>query len=249
MPDFDAGLITLVVLALTAGGLVKGVVGIGLPIVTIAILSNFLPLPLVLGLVVVPIALTNLWQAVQSGNLLVPLKRFWPMTACLLVFVWLSAHLVVELDPRVLYAVLGLVVIFFAASDFIHPSGRVPPKAEIWAGPLAGTLGGILGGVSTIWGPPMTIYFVLLRLTKEEFVQAVGLVWFAGSIPLVAAFVDNGLLNGETVWLSLGACLPAMVGLGLGQWVRQRIHQALFRKALLLMLFVIGLNLLRRAVF
>ena len=44
-------------------------------------------------------------------------------------------------------------------------------------------------------------------------------------------------------------CLPAMAGLGLGQWVRQRIDQALFRKALLFMLFVIGLNLLRRAVF
>ncbi len=249
MSEFDTGTIVLVVFALIAGGIVKGVVGIGLPIVTIAILSSFLPLPLVLTLILVPIAVTNLWQAVQTGNLLVPLRRFWPMTACLLIFVWVSAHLVVELDPRVLYAVLGLVVIFFSLSDFIHPPGRLPPSAEIWAGPLAGTLGGLLGGLSTIWGPPMTIYFMLLRLSKEEFVQAVGLVWFAGSIPLVLAFVDNGLLNGETVWLSLGACPPAMVGLGLGQWVRKRIDQALFRKALLFVLFVIGLNLLRRAIF
>ena len=95
----------------------------------------------------------------------------------------------------------------------------------------------------------MTIYFVLLRLSKEEFVQAVGLVWFAGSIPLLAAYIDNGLLNEETAWLSVGACLPAFIGLGLGQWVRKRIDQALFRKALLVMLFVVGLNLLRRAVF
>lgn len=249
MFGFESDSIVLIAATLFFGGLVKGIIGIGLPIVTIVILSNFLPLHSVLALIVVPLVMTNLWQAVATGNLLQPLRRFWPMTLCLLVFVWASAQLVVELDPRTLYGVLGLVVILFSVSDLIHPTWQLPRSAEVWAGPLAGALGGILGGVSTIWGPPMTIYMVLLRLPKEEFVRTVGLVWFAGSIPLLLAFIDNGLLDGETIWLSASACIPAFAGLALGQRIRQGINQERFRKFLLVGLFVIGLNLLRRAIF
>ncbi len=47
--------------ALIIGGVVKGVVGLGLPIITLGILLNFLPPLTVLGLLVVPILITNLW--------------------------------------------------------------------------------------------------------------------------------------------------------------------------------------------
>ena len=64
---------------LAIGGVVKGTIGVGLPVVVIAVLSNFLPVPLVLALVTVPILLTNLWQVMEAGKPMVPLRRFWPM--------------------------------------------------------------------------------------------------------------------------------------------------------------------------
>ena len=100
---------------------------------------------------------------------------------------------------------------------------------------------------------------------------AIGYDWLYDDIPpadrqtIRQAMVEMGLEEGMKVyrskgWWSVGdnnwnqVCnggmiLGALAGLGLGQWVRQRIDQALFRKALLFMLFVIGLNLLRRAAF
>ena len=109
--------------------------------------------------------------------------------------------------------------------------------------------GGLLGGVSTIWGPPMTMYFVMLRLSKDMFVRTIGLVWFAGSIPLVLAYVENGILTAEVAPLSLLACVPGLAGMWVGQKIRGRVDQETFRKALLITLFVMGLNLIRRAVF
>lgn len=217
--------------------------------VAIAILSNFLPAPLVLAIVTLPILLTNLWQAVAAGNFKVHFVRFWPMILCLLVVIWLSARLVVMLDARVLYGLIGAAVLSFTIASYFRITWNVPPSAERWAGPLAGALGGFLGGVSAIWGPPMMMYFVMLRLPKEAYIQAVGLVWFVAAIPLVIAYVRYGILNAETASLSALACVPGFVGLAAGQLVRKRINQDLFRKLLLLFLFVVGLNLLRRAVF
>ena len=118
--------------------------------------------------------------------------------------------------------------------------------------PISGNfsiLGGFLGGISTMWGPPMVMYFIMIRLPKEAFIRAVGLVWFAGSLPLVLGYIDNGILTARTAQMSALAALPAFAGLWLGQWLRGRIPQETFRKVVLLALFVIGLNLIRRALF
>ncbi len=231
------------------GGIVKGAIGVGLPVVAIAILSNFLPAPLVLAIVTLPILLTNLWQAVAAGNFKVHLARFWPMILCLLVVIWLSARLVVMLEARLLYGLISVAVLSFTIASYFEITWNVPPSAERWAGPVAGVLGGFLGGVSTIWGPPMMIYFVMLRLPKEAYIQAVGLVWFVAAIPLVVAYVRYGILNAETASLSALACVPGFVGLAVGQLVRKHINQELFRKLLLMFLFLVGLNLLRRAIW
>jgi uncharacterized membrane protein YfcA len=245
----DLSIIVIASLSLMLGGFVKGAIGVGLPVVAIAILSNFLPAPLVLAIVTLPILSTNLWQAVDAGNFKVHFERFWPMILCLLVLIWLSARLVVTLDPRVLYGLIGTAVLSFTIASHFQLTWNVPPSAERWAGPLAGALGGFLGGVSTIWGPPMMMYFVMLRLPKEAYIQAVGLVWFIASIPLVIAYVRYGILNAHTAWLSALACVPGFAGLAVGQLARKHINQEIFHKLLLLFLFLVGLNLLRRAIF
>ncbi len=61
--------------------------------------------------------------------------------------------------------------------------------------------------------------------------------------------MDNGILTGEVAPLSLLASVPAFAGMWAGQRIRGRIDQETFRKVLLITLFVIGLNLIRRAVF
>ena len=249
MFGLDPAMLALIAFAMALGGLVKGAIGIGLPIVCVAILSHFLEVPLVLAIVTIPICLTNFWQAVMAGDPLVPIRRFWPMILCLLVTLWLSAKLVVRLDPAVLYGLIGCAVVIFTVTSFVRPSRGMGPSAERWAGPLAGILGGFLGGISTMWGPPMMMYFVMLRLSKEDFIRSVGLVWFAASVPLVAGYVANGILTAESAQLSALACIPAFVGLWLGQWLRRFIDQETFRKVLLLTLFLIGLNLIRRALF
>jgi len=250
MFGLEWSLIAILTGAYVVGGIVKGVVGLGLPMVSIAILLNFLPPLTVLGLVVAPILVTNLWQAARMGNMMQPLRRFWPIIATGLVFLFIGAEMIVILDTDVLFALLGTVLAFFSAVSLASPN--MPPltaKTEKWAGPLAGAMGGLMGGISTIWGPPITMYFVMLKLPKDVFVRSIGFAWFAFSVPLVFAYWRNGIVTGNVVYLSLYACIPGMIGIRIGEVIRERIDQSTFRKVMLVMLMLIGLNLIRRAVF
>ena len=49
-------------------GTVKGLVGLGLPTITIALTSLFLPLPEAIALIALPTIVTNVWQAAVGGN-------------------------------------------------------------------------------------------------------------------------------------------------------------------------------------
>ncbi|MCH7929333.1 MAG: sulfite exporter TauE/SafE family protein [Proteobacteria bacterium] len=249
MFGFEPAMLAIIAAAVLTGGVVKGVTGVGLPIVFIAIMLHFLHPHAVLALAIAPIMVTNLWQAAAAGAMWAPVRRFWPMAVCLLVSLWFSARLVVAMEPDVLFGALGVCVVIFSAASLVRPGRGLTPATERWLGPLAGLAGGFLGGISTIWGPPMMMFFVMLRLPKETFVRTVGFLWFAASIPLLIAYVDIGIVTAETLPGSLFACVPGMIGLWIGARIRRRIDQETFRRVMLVALFLIGLNLIRRAIF
>jgi len=243
----DPFLLAIVALAVLFGGFVKGVVAIGLPIVSIGVLSSVMEAHLALGIIMFPILLTNLWQMLHAGRPLEVVRRFWPTIAIMLICIWVGTRLVTRLPGEWLYGCIGIAVVLFTTLNFFTPNWRLPAQSERWASPLAGTLSGLLGGISTIWGPPLTMLFIMLRLPKEAFIQATGTIWFVASIPLVLGYRHNGILDDSTAVLSFAACLPSFLGLWLGTWVRAKIEPETFRKVLLIVFFLIGLNLIRRA--
>lgn len=250
MLGLDVSILAIAFAAFVAGGIAKGITGIGLPITTIAILVNFLPPTLCIAMVVIPILVTNFWQAVTSQNLMVPVRRFWPTIICFIISLIIGARLVVDLDARVLYAILGVSVLIFSASNLFKPRAQaIRPSTERWLGPLAGVAGGLLGGISTIWGPPLMMFLMSLHLKKDEWVGSVGLIWFAGAVPLTLSFWLNGMLDAQSLPLSAAACLPGMAGILIGEKIRNWINQETFRKVMLLLLVIIGINLIRRALF
>lgn len=245
----DPVTLALIAAVMVAAGFVKGVTGLGLPLVSIGFMSFFLSIRESLGIMILPLMLTNIWQVIDVRGGLSPLKRFWPLLITMLVFLGVGAQLVVMLDSTWLYLAVGVMVSVFTALGLLHPTLRLPPKGEKPVGVGIGALAGICGGMGGIWGPPISMYLIALDLKKNEFIGTVGLVWFLGSIPLCAFYVMNGVLGSNNVYYSLAACVPSFAGLWVGQHIRRRIPQDTFRKVLMATLFVIGLNLIRRAIF
>ena len=62
----------------------------------------------------------------------------------------------------------------------------------------------------------------------------------AGSAALTASLSDHGLLTRSELLMSVLGLFPALAGVAAGGWVRRRISVAVFQKAVLGMLLVIG---------
>ena len=64
---------------------------------------------------------------------------------------------------------------------------------------------------------------------------------------LAASMAQFDLFGGTDFVASLLALIPSFAGLAIGQWLRGYINENLFRKTLAGVLFLIGLNLIRKA--
>lgn len=240
-------LIAAAVLAL--GGFSKGLLGVGLPMVAIPVLSTFMPIRDVVAVIYFPMLATNLWQAFQGGYLTVTIKRFWPMLLVMCVTIWLGTLSLVRLDAATISVLVGIAVAAFAAMSLAKPQFRIPPRWEQPASIGAGVVGGFLGGMALIGGPPVIMVLVALHLKKEEFIGAMGLIYLAMLIPAGVSLTSLGVIESRHVLPGLAALVPVLAALALGQWVRGRVDQERFRKILLGAMVLIGLNLIRRGIF
>ena len=80
----------LLVAVFLLAGFVKGVIGLGLPMVSLGLLTVALDLPTAMALLVVPSFVTNLWQSVAGGNAKIILHRLWPFLVTATVTVWIG---------------------------------------------------------------------------------------------------------------------------------------------------------------
>ena len=90
-------------------------------------------------------------------------------------------------------------------------------------------------------------YLTALGTEKSEQIRVQGVIYGMGAIALLMAHIGSGVMRAETAPFSVALIVPAVIGMWIGGKLHDRIDQAAFRRATLLVLLVAGLNLLRRA--
>jgi uncharacterized protein len=243
----SAPVLLVAALGFFAGGIVKGVTGMGLPLVAVPIVALVLDMKGVLPMMTASFVLTNIWQVAETGSVLRVGIRFWAMLVAIILGTWAGIALIAVADPRLVEAVLGATIILFVASSLSRWQPAVSAAVERWMSPVMGLATGVLGGLTGIFGPPLAIYFVALQLDRESFVGAMGVMLLPASFVFGASLWSHGLLGGEEAVASLLAVIPAVLGLLAGSWIRRRTSVALFRRILLAVLFVIGVKHLASA--
>lgn len=231
-------------------GLVKGMVGFAMPMILISGLGTFLPPEIALGGLLLPTLVTNGMQALRQGvrSAWTSVRRFRVFLLAMLVFLALTAQLVPVIDPHVFLLVLGIPVTGFALIQLLGLKlalAAQDPRIEVAVGSVAGAIGGMSG----VWGPPTVMYLTALGTPKADQMRVQGVIYGLGAVALVAAHLGSGVLRAETAPFSLALIVPAVAGMAVGARLSDRIDQATFRRATLLVLLVAGVNLLRRGLF
>lgn len=237
-----------VALAFFVGGIIKGAVGFGLPMVTVPLLVMIVDVRVGLALMTVVILATNFYQTFEGGLPGTMFRAYWWIFLAMAAGFAVGGALIVRLDPSLLVGFLGVVVAFFAAWSLARPSLALPERLHRPVGLAAGLLGGILGGLTTLFGPTILMYLLALHLPQERFIRLVGAIYLVGGVMLTVTYASTSILSWTLVLLSTICVVPALAGMAGGQWLRERVPQEVVRRITLVVLFLMGVSMVVRNV-
>ncbi|MCE4058227.1 sulfite exporter TauE/SafE family protein [Pseudomonas sp. Au-Pse12] len=234
----------LVIGTFLLAGMVKGVIGLGLPTIAMGLLGLAMAPAQAAALLIIPATLTNLWQLAFGGHLPALLKRLWPMLLAIFVgtaagSLWLGiegGHWVVR--------GLGAALLLYALSGLLLPALRVSAARERWLAPLCGLVTGVITSATGVFVIPAVPYLQALGLNRDPLVQALGLSFTVSTLALAAGLLWRGALGGAELGASVLTLAPALLGMWLGQWLRQRISALLFKRVFFVGLALLGGHLL-----
>lgn len=241
-----AGTLLVVGATFLLAGTVKGVIGLGLPTISLGILTAALGLEPAMALMLGPSFVTNLWQAMAGGHAATVLARTWPFLLTATLAVGIGAAGLPHLGSGLLSALLGLLLVCYAIVGMTRPALTLSPQAARRVWPVAGLLNGIFTGLTGSSVVPGVPYLQALGLPRDQLVQAMGALFAASAAALFLALAVLGRLTLDLNLLSLLAIVPALLGMRLGQSLRQMLSEARFRTLFFQALLVLGAWLVLR---
>jgi len=247
--DFGPDVVLIVLIcsaAIAGGGLIKGTLGVGLPLFAVPVMSLFISSTQAIALVSVPVLVSNIWQVWQEGSLKSSLKRFWPLMLTQAIVTVLAVYWTLSFSVRELNILLACALLFALVLMAFKPSFNIPPEKEATASALVGTVSGLLGGASSLMGPIVISYLMSLKLKRDEFVGCISVIYLNAAWPLYGAMWHFDRMSLDDVGYSFLAIIPMFVGLLTGRKIRHRLSEETFRRALLGFLTVVAVMLLFR---
>ena len=245
MPEFGLPItaIAIILAAFFLAGLVKGVIGGGLPAISVPVMLNAIDPASAASLTFIPVIITNFWLLFHGGRFKEVFHRYWQFLLPLSIGSLLGAQILVSAPAETMALAIGIFVVTLSPLPFIPKCWAISEKTQRWLNPVAASTMGVLGG-ATVMLAPVIVYFVALRIDKELFVASMSAIALSSMTPLFVSLAIHNVLSVNEIFLSGVVLFPALIGMALGIWLRRQVSQRSFQRILFVALLGIGLNLI-----
>ena len=225
---------------------VRGSAGFGGGAVAVPLLALVFPVQVTVAVVTILNMLSSIGQGMLDWRKIV-WKEVWRILPGSLLGVLAGLYLLTLLDPQPLARALGVFVVIYALYVMVF-ADSTPAIAPRWRLAVAGVtsiaagiVGSLFGGAA---GPLYVIYLNAVHLGRDAFRMTITTVMLLQGLARVAGYVKLGLYDSGTLTL-LAAALPMMVaGSVLGAKIVRRFDQALFSRAIGVVLLMSGAALI-----
>jgi uncharacterized membrane protein YfcA len=211
-------------------GFAKGVVGLGLPTISMGLLALVLPPAEAAALLLVPSFVTNVWQMGLNAGLGPIARRLVTMMLGVCLGTWAGAGLLSNAHGGWGIPLLGLALVAYAVTGLMSVRFSVSARTERLLSPLIGSATGLVSAATGVFVIPAVPYLQALGLEREDLVRALGLSFTVSTIALAVNLGSIGALETSLIPLATLALAMAALGLLLGQSVRRRLRPETFRR-------------------
>ena len=237
----------IVSFAFFVAGVVKGVIGIGLPTTAITIMTFFVSPLMALGLNLIPMTVTNIWQFSKADDPRDLIKNYKYFAISLVVFILITSFYANEIGDNVVRLIFAIAVLLFVSLQIFGFSFKMNPKRDsLWQTSL-GTLGGIFGGAASIWAVPVTMYLLMKNVKPKQFVDVSGFLITIGCIPVSIGYIATGVFQPNMfIYGALGSVV-AVIGFQIGEKLRNKVNAKTFKNLLLIFFSISAINMIIRS--
>jgi uncharacterized membrane protein YfcA len=240
MPD---SLIVLIAAVFALAGFVKGVIGLGLPTVSMGLLAIAMTPVQALTIVILPALVTNIWQTFVGPYLRDIIRRLWPLMLGTIIGIWSCGGLMTGPYARYGAIVLGVLLVIYALISLVRFSVSVKAADERWVGGIVGLVTGVVAAATGVQVIPSMPFMQSIGMEKDELVQALGVFFTISTLAQAFNLTSAGLLNASTALPGIVAMVAAFAGMFIGQMVRTRLRPDEFRRWFLIAMLLLGLYL------
>lgn len=227
--------LVIAVVAFLIGGILKGAMGFGLPLLAIPAMTAAHSLPMALSIAVVPVISTNIWQ-------LWVLRDQRREAAFLPVFLFVGAGGLIFgvfalswVNEAYLEIALGGLVLSYLALRLRGSSG-VPRWASTRMAPFIGAAAGAVHGATGLSGLVGTPYLHAMSLPRPVFVFCNCAMFTLFSSMQAPTLWALGLYEPSAIWTGAMTLPAAFLGLWIGGRLGARLKTEAFSRAVLIII-------------
>lgn len=240
-------ILLLLTFSFLLGGIVKGVIGTGLPTIALALITATLGLKEGMAIIILPSILTNIYQGLLGGHLKTVFSRSWSFLLATFLTVWVGASFITVVNITALSALLGMILLIYSTIGLTASKLPQPGKSELWLNPFIGSLNGLITGLTGSSVIPGVLYLQSLGLHRDLLIQTMGLLFLTSTTTLALALQKNNLLTTELLTLSAIAFVPSYLGMKMGLIIRVKISEKLFKQLFFIFMLLLGIYIIVRS--
>jgi uncharacterized membrane protein YfcA len=242
-------MLVLIAATFLLAGCIKGVIGLGLPTVSMGLLAVTMSPARAIAIVIIPAILTNIWQTFAGPYLWDIVKRLWPLMLGTILGIWLNAGSLTGPYARYGTITIGVLLVIYAIVGLSKFTVTVARSQEKWVGGAVGLVTGVICAATGVQVIPSTPFIQAIGMEKDELVQALGVFFMVATVGLGFNLTSEGLLS-ESTALPAGIALACSFGgMYAGQAVRSRLKPQAFRRWFLIAMMLLGIYLAMSTIY
>lgn len=228
---------------LLLGGILKGAVGAGSPVIGVPVIALFNGVPFAVAVFVLPNLMTNIVQGWQYRRSLFSPRFALAFAASGAVGAAIGSVMLANLASETLMLFVAVAVFGFIGFRVAKPGWTLQTRLANRLVVPVGMVGGVLQGAGGISAPVSVTFLSAMKPGREGFIATISVFFIAMSLVQVPALIGLGILTTERALLSVLAMIPLFAGMPLGAWLARKFSAAVFDRTILALLFVIAVKL------
>ena len=241
---YPGDLIVIIILVYFVGGVLKGLAGLGMALISVPIIGLLYDPVLAATIVSIPLIVSNVRQGLFSGKFTYTVRNYGPFLASMSVVMGPTVYFSTLLPITYISVVLGLLAITYALMNLGFKLPTIPDSKDYSAQLIAGSTAGFAGGLSGLIAIPLAFYVISRKIERLTAVSLMGLAFLISGIALLAGHLYNGNLTQQLLFVSVLSSIPGIAGTLLGEVFRSKVSTLVFRKIVLIVVLLIGIKIL-----